>query len=638
MAPGTVVTATTTTASNGVKTAVILQNGDGSLQLKLPPALPAGTALQLQIGESGESSQLRLLSINSQPLPATATPVPVSANNSGAPMGSPPTAAASAQTTAPVPLIVADQADPSATRGIVATLVSTQIGNAPPVTEAPFPKGTVFTVRIALIQPPVQANGGAVFQTNDPVNQAPNGTDRPLTSFTDVQLARQAYGQPPQSVAPAAASLLSDGLTPVPPPPPGSPGGQTASPEPIEPSAPPAAARPPTASPPPPADGPSPSGPATPTPPTNPRLDATNIAATPAETPPTTAKPGEPSIGATSPPTAPAPPATTAVTTEAAPLPPAAAVANASPSPMTASINAPVSSEASVAPTPSPSSLPQNLTGIIAPNRHQGLPLLQTSFGLLSLDTATDLPAGAIVTVEPLDDPTLPAPEDELASPAAAPPGAVVEEAIGVLRQIAPQTFLPNPAIPADLSYHLAAALIGLSGAIDSGNARPWLGDKLIKLLRKDERHGLIGRMESDLAALKSSVRMQLAGDWQCLILPLPLEQRIERIRLIVRRNKNKDDETENREDEGSRFLLDVTMSRLGALQIDGLLQRKSKRFDVILRSHTHLPEDIRRDIKMIFARSLEGMGMTGSASFQRTLTFIEPLPSVTSEISGWVI
>ncbi|HXP96932.1 MAG TPA: hypothetical protein VN809_09490, partial [Telmatospirillum sp.] len=282
--------------------------------------------------------------------------------------------------------------------------------------------------------------------------------------------------------------------------------------------------------------------------------------------------------------------------------------------------------------------LPQNLTGIIAPNRHQGLPLLQTSFGLLSLDTTTDLPAGAIVTVEPLDDPTLPVPEDELASPAASPPGAVVEEAIGVLRQIGPHMILPNPVATPDLSYHLAAALIGLSGAIDSGNARPWLGDKLIKLLRKDGHQSLIDRTESDLAALKTTVRMPLAGDWQCLILPLPIEQRIEQIRLIVRRNKNKDDETENREDDGSRFLLDVTMSRLGALQIDGLLQRKSKRFDMILRSHATLPEDIRRDIKMIFTRSLEGMGMTGSASFQRTLAFIEPLPSMTSEISGWVI
>ncbi|HXP97293.1 MAG TPA: hypothetical protein VN809_11310, partial [Telmatospirillum sp.] len=168
MAPGTVLNATTTAASNGVKTAVTLQNGDGSLQLKLPPALPPGTTLQLQIGESGENSQLRLLSINNQPLPSTSPAAALSANTAGATTGNAPMATPAAQTTAPTSLIITDQAAPSATRGIVATLVSSQIGNAQPVTAPPFPNGTVFTVRIALIQAPVQADDAPSFQTLAP--------------------------------------------------------------------------------------------------------------------------------------------------------------------------------------------------------------------------------------------------------------------------------------------------------------------------------------------------------------------------------------------------------------------------------------------------------------------------------------
>jgi hypothetical protein len=189
-----------------------------------------------------------------------------------------------------------------------------------------------------------------------------------------------------------------------------------------------------------------------------------------------------------------------------------------------------------------------------------------------------------------------------------------------------------------DFSSHLVAALIGLTAAVDSGNARAWLGDRLIKTLSKDGHRALIERLEKDLSALKTPVRMPFAGEWLCLILPLPLGQRIERIRLIVRRNKEDGEDGKRQDEEGARFLLDVDMSRLGAIQIDGLLQRKAKRFDVILRTRTTLPDDIRRDIKALFVKSLDGMGMVGSASFQQTPNFIEPVPTITSDISGWVI
>ncbi len=288
-------------------------------------------------------------------------------------------------------------------------------------------------------------------------------------------------------------------------------------------------------------------------------------------------------------------------------------------------------------PAPAITGLPPSLTGIVAANTHAGLPLLQTSLGLLSLETAVDLPAGALVTLQPLDDPTLPMPDDG-AGPAAPPPGAGFAEAIDVLRQAGSQAVLPNPAAMRDLTVRLAATLIGLTAAVDSANVRPWLGDRLVKTLAKTDRPDLVARMEKDLAGLKTPVRMPLDGTWQCLILPLPLGQQIEPIRLVVRRPPGDEAEAEAREEEGTRFLIDVTLSRLGAIQIDGLLRRKTRRFDMILRSHAVLPGKIRHDIEAIFARSLEGLDMAGGASFQQTLTFIEPIPAAAAEMSGWVI
>jgi hypothetical protein len=120
---------------------------------------------------------------------------------------------------------------------------------------------------------------------------------------------------------------------------------------------------------------------------------------------------------------------------------------------------------------------------------------------------------------------------------------------------------------------------------------------------------------------------MPLPGDWQSLLLPLPLPDRVERIRLVVRRPPEDEEQAKAREEEGTRFLLDLTLSKLGAMQLDGLVRRKTKRFDLILRSHGTLPTNAQGDISILFAKTLEGFGLTGRATFQQTTRFIEPLP-----------
>ncbi|PKU22326.1 hypothetical protein CWS72_22440 [Telmatospirillum siberiense] len=275
----------------------------------------------------------------------------------------------------------------------------------------------------------------------------------------------------------------------------------------------------------------------------------------------------------------------------------------------------------------------QMLSGIVAANSHAGRPLLQTSAGLLSLDTNVDLPAGATVTLETLDAPVLP---DTVPNPAE-PPGTGFQEAIDILRQAGALIASTNPAAM-DLPARLTAALFGLSSAADTASIKPWLGERLIRKLNKAGHQSLIDRLEKELRTLKTPVRMPLNGEWQSLMLPLPIDQRIDPIRLVFRRPPDDAEEAAAREDEGTRFLVDVTMSRLGALQIDGLLRRKTKRFDMILRSHVALPEEMRHGIEAIFNRSLEGLNMAGSAMFQHTKTFIEPIPMTEPEISGWVI
>ena len=67
-----------------------------------------------------------------------------------------------------------------------------------------------------------------------------------------------------------------------------------------------------------------------------------------------------------------------------------------------------------------------------------------------------------------------------------------------------------------------------------------------------------------------------------------------------------------------TRFVVEVEMSRLGDLQLDGLV--RGKRLDLILRSRAPLPDFMRRDITQIFHEANEITGNRGKIGFQSSL------------------
>ena len=286
------------------------------------------------------------------------------------------------------------------------------------------------------------------------------------------------------------------------------------------------------------------------------------------------------------------------------------------------------------APDPA-AALPATLSGTVAPNSLGGQPLVQTPIGLLSLSGAPDLPPGSQVTLQTVGPPTPPAPVIA-ASPSATqaqPSGwANFSDTMVVLQKADPGAVQVLVQRLPDLGPQFVSNLVTWVAAAQTGDIRAWLGERTVKALEKAGRADLIDKLGDDLDGMKSTVRLpQLGNDWQALTLPLFFGQRIERVRLSVRRAKGEEDGLKGGDEEGLRFLLDVDMSQLGALQLDGLVKRQAKHFDLIVRSRLELPEQVRRDINSIFTRSLDGFGMTGGAVFKQTAAFIEPLPIPTT-------
>lgn len=282
--------------------------------------------------------------------------------------------------------------------------------------------------------------------------------------------------------------------------------------------------------------------------------------------------------------------------------------------------------------TPAPSAVPATLAGMVAPNSLGGRTLLQTPIGLLSLDAGPELAAGSRVlleTVGPPQPPAAVAPSEAQALRGGPAPGwSAFSDAVAVLQKADPAAAAALVERLPDFGPQFVPNMVTWIAAASTGDMRSWLGDRTIKALEKAGRGDLIERLEGDMGEMRASVTLpQTSSAWQTVILPLFFGQQIERVRMTVRRTRG-DDEDEGRDEEGTRFLVDVDMSRLGALQLDGLIKRRAKRFDLIVRSRRELPDQVQHDIGNIFARSLEGLGMTGGAVFKAAVAFVEPIPA----------
>jgi len=287
----------------------------------------------------------------------------------------------------------------------------------------------------------------------------------------------------------------------------------------------------------------------------------------------------------------------------------------------------------SAAASASPVAVGQMLQGVVPEGSRPGSPQLQTPAGLLSLQAAVDLPPGAKVVVQVVSDPAppqaAPEPEDETAP---SPLRKGIEALRAALPQLAEQIEQQLPTLG---HARMAFQLLAMTSAVRSGKAAPLLEDEaqgtaLSSAAAVASQHrGLLQGLEQELSSLRQTVSLPGSGvdQWQAYVFPFLVEGKPQQMRLVVRDKPDSEAEARQREEEGTRFLIDLDMTHLGPVQLDGLVKGRVKRFDLIIRTHAPLSETLRQGIAEVFVNTLDGFGMTGRTVFQTVPAFIEPLP-----------
>lgn len=199
---------------------------------------------------------------------------------------------------------------------------------------------------------------------------------------------------------------------------------------------------------------------------------------------------------------------------------------------------------------------------------------------------------------------------------------------------------VPIPGAPGDASDAGAMAHLpqpgsklaaGMAAAVDafrSGDFEKLFGSLASSLKSTGTKQDAVRKLRDEFGQLSLLAQDRGNQDWKCFMLPLWDDGRLQQINLFYRRPRRQQSGGKDKNEDATRFVVDVNFTRLGGCQLDGLIRKKT--FDLMVRSHRELPLPVKRDIAGLFAQAREIGNYAGEVSFQTALRFpVSPLDDI---------
>lgn len=282
------------------------------------------------------------------------------------------------------------------------------------------------------------------------------------------------------------------------------------------------------------------------------------------------------------------------------------------------------------------------LTADVIGHEADGANILHTPFATLKLYTTQPLPTGTSLTVQAAMDDIAP-PLTQAISPElllATSTGQSFEsldEVMAFLQhtntEIAREVAQRLPT----LNHTLTSGLLFFMSAIKGGNVEDLIGKRALRLMELSAPD-LLAKLRKDIGQLQTNMIDSPLPHWSSVPLPLMFGQELVQARIYFSKDPESEESQQGKNQRGQRFVLDVGMSQLGPMQLDGFVrsQEKIKSFDLIVRSAQALTDDVSQGISTIFYNSMEVTGMHGQVIFQSgSQHFVQPTQEAKASFSG---
>ncbi|WP_339860546.1 hypothetical protein [Paremcibacter congregatus] len=253
---------------------------------------------------------------------------------------------------------------------------------------------------------------------------------------------------------------------------------------------------------------------------------------------------------------------------------------------------------------------------------HPASPTTVTQAATTTTTTAPNQAAASGLLTAPSQETQTPQPLTELITNwqslsqiAATLPTAEAAEASRALLSRIPS--VQNPA-------QMTSTMVFFLAAMGARNpARTWLGPLTTQALEKAGQDKLIKRLDHDMQRISRLAASAPSGEWRPALLPLQVGGEITAVPILTRhlldedgqKKKGAGGDEDSEKTTASRFVVEVTLSQFGPVQVDGMLS--DKRLSIIIRAGLALPQDLKQKVGNLFTTALEISGYTGDIQFR---------------------
>jgi hypothetical protein len=273
------------------------------------------------------------------------------------------------------------------------------------------------------------------------------------------------------------------------------------------------------------------------------------------------------------------------------------------------------------------------LEGTVESFTREGMPVIRTDTGRFVLKTAAEIPLNSTVrfaAVPATPERLLAALPARMTDPAEIDPRTdrtwpALAETLQSLRATPAAQNMHNT-LPAPAAARFTPAALFFLAALRMGDIENWLGKDTLDAIK---RKTLIERLTSDFSRISEQSKETLPGGWKMISMPLMHDEQVSQMHFYVRRQQEEGGGKAGAEKPATRFILNLSLSRLGDMQIDGYIRKKQ--FDAILRSDQPFSPSAQRDLMRNFSAAMEQTRMQGTLKFQtRKEGWVDILPDGT--------
>lgn len=178
--------------------------------------------------------------------------------------------------------------------------------------------------------------------------------------------------------------------------------------------------------------------------------------------------------------------------------------------------------------------------------------------------------------------------------------------------------------VPTPESPKMLANLVSFIKGANHNDLSRWLGAEIMdKMSVSVEGREVISRLGSMFVS-----NHQDNVTWRVIEIPVYNGENISKIRVAVKKVLEEEEEERKKRRQkqnfGTRFVVDTSFTKLGSFQFDGYALEKEKRFDLIIRTEQDLGSDFCANVMRIFKNTLHELEYAGNVKINVKEKFIK--------------